>query len=269
MTIIAASDFSELAENAVDYAADVARLVDGNLVVFHSFTLSIHAANSGISAEHFRELFEERKQRLKIRAKELSETFGISVKHEISFAFVEDELKRLIEKYKARLVVLGMNQKSLEQDLLGNRTANMIKDLKIPILAVPQHARFAGTKKLLFACDVSREIPEKIWEKIKDAVMNLQGEVEIFSVNEKVEELQAGTIRREQFNRNMGGINYLYKNVQSNDVIGEIEKEIMASDADILIMVPQKYGFWESIVHRSKTREMASGLDIPLLSIPG
>ncbi|HBI90470.1 MAG TPA: universal stress protein, partial [Sphingobacterium sp.] len=28
-----------------------------------------------------------------------------------------------------------------------------------------------------------------------------------------------------------------------------------------------KYGFWSSLTHRSKTRMMASGLDVPLLTI--
>jgi hypothetical protein len=51
-------------------------------------------------------------------------------------------------------------------------------------------------------------------------------------------------------------------------VIWEIEKEIIDSNSNLLVMIPKKYGFWESLIHRSKTREMASGLNIPMLSIP-
>ncbi|MNX96122.1 hypothetical protein D3C86_1284240 [compost metagenome] len=61
---------------------------------------------------------------------------------------------------------------------------------------------------------------------------------------------------------------YIYKTVRSNAVINEIEKEIKRYQADILVMVPKKYGFWDSLVHKSKTRIMASGLDVPLLSFP-
>lgn len=47
-----------------------------------------------------------------------------------------------------------------------------------------------------------------------------------------------------------------------------IAAEIKEIKADFLVMMPQKRGFWEAVVHRSKTRLMASGLQIPLLSIP-
>src|SRR5690606_23229824 len=63
-------------------------------------------------------------------------------------------------------------------------------------------------------------------------------------------------------------VEYTYKNYNSDDVIKAIKDEIQRLDAELLIMIPRKYGFWESLVRRSKTRMMASGLSIPLLSIP-
>ena len=59
-----------------------------------------------------------------------------------------------------------------------------------------------------------------------------------------------------------------YKNLGSNNVVQAIENEIKEVNAKLLIMIPQKHGFWESMIHRSKTRIMASDLSIPLLSIP-
>ena len=64
------------------------------------------------------------------------------------------------------------------------------------------------------------------------------------------------------------GTNYYYKNVASNVIIEAIQDEITQINADLLIMVPHKYGFWDSLVHISKTRKMASRSEIPLLSLP-
>jgi hypothetical protein len=64
------------------------------------------------------------------------------------------------------------------------------------------------------------------------------------------------------------GIDYYYKNVQSDSIIEGIANEVKSVAADLLIMVPEQHGFWGSMVHRSKTRIMASGLNIPLFSIP-
>ncbi len=96
-------------------------------------------------------------------------------------------------------------------------------------------------------------------------------EVEFFSVDAKLDDLKQEQDRlllsstlEEEFQQ----VKYLYKTVKSNAVINEIKKEINIYNADILVMVPQKYGFWDSLVHKSKTRIMAAGLDIPLLSFP-
>lgn len=64
------------------------------------------------------------------------------------------------------------------------------------------------------------------------------------------------------------GISHYYKNVLSDNVVAAIKEEIVNTQADTLVMVPHKYGFWESVIHRIKTSIMASGSNIPLLSIP-
>jgi len=56
--------------------------------------------------------------------------------------------------------------------------------------------------------------------------------------------------------------------VHSASIIGQIKKDIHDFGSELLIMVPEKRGFWDSLLHRSKTRIMAVGLDIPLLSLP-
>lgn len=97
----------------------------------------------------------------------------------------------------------------------------------------------------------------------------LKVEVEFFSVDEKVEYLieEQGKINRNDTEA-FQNVKFVYKSIRSNSVVNAIKQEIKNYEADILVMVPQKYGFWDSLVHISKTRIMAAGLDIPLLSLP-
>jgi len=271
-TIIVATDFSEVAENAVEYAAAVAKQNNARLVLFNSFTIPFHAANTLLPGASIQRLMIENEIRLIERALSIFYTYEIEVSHESSFPFLEEGLSSLITKYNAELVVLGMTAKTLEQDLWGNTTTSAIKKLNFPVLAVPLHAKFEGTRKILFACDVFHGVSEQVLARVKEVATSLsESEVEIFNVNDKVEELKTEThisTAVHAINEGLEGITYYYKNVRSNEVIKEIEKEIIEFNADLLIMVPKKYGFWSSIVHRSKTRIMASGLNIPLLSIP-
>ncbi|CAD0004685.1 universal stress protein [Flavobacterium chungangense] len=267
--IIAATNFSDTANNAVTYAAGFAKATGTKLILFHSFSLSIHSANSRISSEGMQQELDQTSLRLERLGTEIATLFEIEVECFCNYSFLEDQLHNLIEDTNAQLVVMGMADRSLEQDLMGNATTAIIKNTNIPVLAVPANARFLNLKKILFAFDnESLSSIEKLSWFASIAEL-LKAEVEFFSVNEKVEEL---LLEQEKINsqeeQSYMEVKFVYKNIRSGAVINEIKKEIKNYNADILVMVPQKYGFWDSIVHISKTRIMASGLDIPLLSLP-
>ena len=271
ITFLVATDFSAIAENAVDYAAALAKQFQARIILFNAFVIPVHAANSLLNAASFQDLLDENQNKLKERAELIGRTYKIQVGYESSYSFVEDELKSLLLKYGASLVVLGMSTKTLEQDLLGNTTTAAIKKMKFPVLAVPLGARFNGMKKVLFACDVLRGVPVKVLDKVREIATELNAQIEVFFVDERIEELKntnAGMLAIDVISDGLDGVTYSHKNVRSNAVIREIEKEILVFQAELLIMVPKKYGFWASLVHKSKTRMVASGLDIPLLSIP-
>ena len=270
-TIIVATDFSVVAENAVEYAAAIAKNHHAKLILFNSFALPVHAANTLLPAHSIQHMINDNMDKLTVRAAALTEKYNIEVVPESIFSFIEDELTGLFNKHKGDVLVLGMAARTTEQDLWGNTTTSAIRKLKFPVLAVPLGAVFDGIRKVLFACDELSSVPDHILARIKDLPATVEAEVEIFHVDDTVEELKAddkNLLSVNVMNDEMDGITYYYKNVKSNAVIKEIAKEVIAYKANLLVMVPKKHGFWSSIVHRSKTRMMAAGLDIPLLSIP-
>ena len=271
LTIIAATNFSPIASNAVNYAAALAKATGAKLVLFNSFSLSVHSANSLITADAMQKQITKATSRLETFGAELAALFKIEVDSFCSYSLLEVELASIIKNTEASLVVMGMAERSFEQELLGNSTTLVIKNVDIPVLAVPENARFQGIKKILYACDTLNFTSIKRLSWLKQTVSSLEAEVEFFSVDAKLDDLKQEQDRlllsstlEEEFQQ----VKYLYKTVKSNAVINEIKKEINIYNADILVMVPQKYGFWDSLVHKSKTRIMAAGLDIPLLSFP-
>jgi len=271
MNILAATDFTDLATHASAYAAGIAKLRKSKLILFNLFTPSIHALNSQFSAENFQRMYDRTRDRLQEKADALSKEFDIEVIAELSFISMDEALDTIIGKHEVSLLVFGMNEKTWDIELLGDTTTAVIKNCRVPTLAVPFKASFDHLKKILFATDLVEELPQPIIERIRIVAETIGGEVEVFNVDKKVAELKAensDALAINAIDSGLQGINYYYKNVKSNAVIREIEKEIKQTKADLLIMVPKKYGFGASIVHRSKTGIMASGLNIPLLSIP-
>lgn len=268
-TFIVATDFSPTAENAVEYAAAGASIIQGKIVLFNSFKLPLHASNTILSVENVQHMVDKNKHALEQRAETLRKAYDIDVQIESTLLNIEDEIERLMTKHQAEMVVMGMAKRSIEQDLLGNTTTNIIQKLKFPVLAIPEGVTFNGVKKILYACDVVRGIHKTVLDRIKEMAKNWNAEVEVFSAQQELAKLLDEPLHPvNQLKDDMQGIQYFYKNVESNAIIKEIRKEILEYKPDLVIMVPNRYGFWASVVHRSKTRMMAAGLDVPLLSVP-
>ncbi|OOV17597.1 universal stress protein [Flavobacterium sp. LM4] len=268
-SIIAATNFTATASNAVNYAAAFAKVKGSRLILFNSFTLSIHSSNSRISGDNMQLELNNSEERLKHLADDIARLYSIEVESLCLYSSLEEELPLLIEKNQTELVVMGMAERSIEQDLLGNSTTWVIKNVDIPVLAVPHSARFVSEKKILFAFESRNleSIQKLSW--FSQTAEALKAEVEFFSVDHRVEEMieqQQEVIGEKEQSEQRA--EYRFKSIRSSDVVREIKKEIENYNADMLVMVPQKYGFWDSMVHISKTRTMASGLQIPLLSLP-
>lgn len=268
LTIIAATNYSETARNAVIYAAGLAKSTNSKLLLFNAFGLSIHSSNSLISADEMQIQLDKAVLKLKNLGKEIADLFKIEVETFCSFSFIEEELSILIENTDADLVVMGMAERTFEQELLGNTTTAVIKNIDIPVLAVPRKARFNKISRILYACDTLSFSATKRFNWIANLMGDFGFEIEFFSVDESVLELKKRSMQPKSNETEFEDVKYIYKTVKSNDVINEIEKEIKHYNADILVMVPKKYGFWDSLVHKSKTRIMAAGIDIPMLSFP-
>lgn len=272
-TIIAATDFSPEGENALEYAGALSRDLGAKVVIFNSYSLPPYVANSLFPSEMMHMVAEQNERILDERAAELAGKYGIEVACECSLLLqVQEQLKGIYDKYAADVIVMGAGPATIAQDIFGNTTTSAIMKHYYPVIAVPYDTEYTGIKKILFASDEERGIHKTVSGHIKALASKLNAEVEIFRVEESVQKLQeiaTGAIPTpDEYDDELEGVPHYYRNVESNAVVKEIEEEIKRIGADLLIMVPHQYGFWKSLIHRSKTRMMASRCEIPLLSIP-
>lgn len=270
-TLIVAFDYSKESNSATDFAIQTAKEIDARVVLFHLHNSSMDLINSRVATFSVADALENYKKYAREHVEKLQKKFNYPLELEWATGNFHDELKKVIEKYQARAVVMGMPEKSLEQELLGNTTTSAINKLGIPVLAVPHGTQYSGVKQILFACDVEKGVEEQVLQRVRDVAMSYGAEVTVFYVQKKVKDLETAAAQPpllKILEDGLEGVSYTYKNVSSNAVIQSIHDEVKNIQADLLIMVPQKHGFWASMVHRSKTRQMASHSDVPLFTIP-
>lgn len=267
--IIIATDYSAEAENAAEFAAAVAAEQGHELILFNYSEISIHVLNARVSGSAIDEMLEIYHDNVKKAAQALSKKYNVKVTPYLASGNFYESLVACINQFEATAVIMGMANRSVEQDLLGNTTTSTIHKLQFPILAVPITTKYHGIRKILFACDMEKGVEDKVLQNVHEIATAFGATVEVVYVKDKIEELQ-GEEEAEHvaIEKTFMGINYYYKNIQSRKIIHAIQDELNETSADLLIMAPYKYGFWDSMVHRSKTRMMASGNNVPLLSLP-
>lgn len=148
-TIIVCTDFSREAENAVHYAASIAKENQYNLVLFNLQSVSIHALNAQASADFFYEQTLKNQKKLSDKANELNTIYSIETEFHLASGNFIEELNNCIKITNCDFIVMGMAEKTLEQRLLGNTVTKAIHRIKKPILIVPGHIEYTGVRKIL------------------------------------------------------------------------------------------------------------------------
>lgn len=269
-TLIVAFDYSKESNSATDFGIQTAKDIGARVVLFHLHNSSMDMINSRVATFSVADALENYKKLAQEHVEKLQKKYNYPMELEWVTGNFHDELKKVIQKYEARAVVMGMPEKSLEQELLGNTTTSAINKIGIPVLAVPLGTQYSGVKQILFACDVEKGVEEQVLQRVREVAMSYGAEVTVFYVQKKVKDLESASKTApilKILEDGLEGVTYTYKNVSSNAVIQAIHEEVKNTQADLLMMVPQKHGFWASVVHRSKTRQMASHSDVPLFTI--
>lgn len=271
-TIIVATDFSENANNALQYAGALAAYANASVVLFNAFQIPVHASNARISAAGVNELLNLSKVQLEKLALEASQKFGIKVDVKIKLEDLSEGLDALVTGVKADLVVMGMHANDWSDRLFGNTTTAIIRSANYPLLVVPPDAVFTEVKKILYAFDSSRLTSPATLSFLSAFASRFKAEVQVFHVV-KPKRSMATEIESEkkvcpEIEAALGNVTHSYKDVVEPIVIQGIEKGVKESGADLLVMVPHKLNMWESLLNQSTTRSMCLRTNIPLLILP-
>jgi len=130
-TILAPIDFSEASVNALSFAAELSKRTSARLFV-------INVLQNGESET-------ETKDKLKAIESDLKKSFSSDLKFESSFAHGDfvSALKKVISVQRPDLVVMGTKGASgLKRILIGSNTVHIISSTRMPVLVIPEVARF-------------------------------------------------------------------------------------------------------------------------------
>lgn len=270
-TIIVATDYSAEAQNALTYAACLAKQSHSKIALYNAYRITIHAANGLISPETITKLVKENREILKHTAAQISKKYQIPVEYYTKYSSVEEGLHELAVQLRADMVIMGMRSNSLEYKLFGNTTISVIKNASYPVLVVPEGATYKNLERIVFACDY-HSITDNALHILKQLALKFHAELQILHVGTSTLATRTPSSKKavlKEIDTALEGINYSICELEDEDVERGIIKGLKAFGADMLLMAHHKKGFWTSIFTKSRTRGMALVVEIPLLALEG
>jgi len=267
-TILVATDFSDPAKNAVEYATHIAKETDAELILFSVYKLSIHASNSLATTTHVDDLMKKKEDQLNALAKKLSDQYKITVRWELRKDDPIADLKSYTKAHPVDLVVMGIESNLIEYKLLGNTTTAAIKLLQFPLLVVPDDIDFTEISKVMYACESSYIKNSDQLDFLKKFIKAFNAKLEIFQVLTKDSEELIDVGLERLLDESLEDVEHSYRYVCSPKVGDGIKDGLDHCHADLLVMIPHKRGFFQSIFKKSHTSQMTVETRIPLLAIP-
>lgn len=259
-TILALADFSDVSTNALSFAAELSKRATTSLII-----VNILQKDNGE---------EETINKLKTIEADLKKSFGSDLKCESSIAHgnLIPTLNKIIAARRPDLIVMGTKGASgLKKILIGSNTVNVIAKTTVPVLVIPEVARFEnflnkGKNRIVLATDLDILENEDALGILKEiALLIIAPKVRVLSVRPKNTGLpdlkrlvrdfflsffnpEIETERVTVFSSNViSGINfYLNENM----------------DTGLIAMIARDSGH---LIQKHYTREMASHTHLPLL----
>jgi nucleotide-binding universal stress UspA family protein len=268
-TIVVATDYSATANNALQFGAGLARVFNAELVLLNVFHPSVHVSNSLVTPDAIDHIIKNNENRLRELALVTSYENQINVSSVSKAADTIEALEEYVATHAVDLVVMGMDSSLLEYKLFGNTTTAAIRSLKFPLLVVPNDIPFKGIQRIVYACEYSYLSEDNHLDLLKEVTRKFNARLQILHVQTKPEPALASVGDQIlAIDTRMEDVEHTYSVIENPSVGNGIVQGLKAWNADLLVMVPHKAGFWESFLKGSATREMALRTRVPLLVLP-
>jgi nucleotide-binding universal stress UspA family protein len=260
-TILTLVDFSDASMNAVSFAAELSKRSAARLLI-------VNIVGKGKDED-------KAKNKLKAMVAGLIKTFDSELKCESVLAQgnLITALKKLIEAQQPDLIVMGTKGASgLKKLLIGSNTVKVISKTSIPVLVIPERARFKnylkkGKNRIVLATDLDSLENEGALDILKEiARFIIEPKIRVLSVRSK----NAGLSDSKRMERDF--LLSVFKpeietervTIFSGSVIGGINFYLSQrkGDTGLVAMIARDSG---KLVQKHYTREMASHTHLPLL----
>ncbi len=270
--ILCPTDYSQAAINAVEYAAQLAKNIEAELIllqILEAYKLQdIANVSSGFSpAVEKRE--NEAQKKLEAYSQAVEEEFSVKCHARVKSytSGVDTALKKEVERENYDLIVMGTNgADDLRQFYFGTHTYNVLRNSTTPFLIVPEECPFKEFKDIIYALDYI-EGNETALKNLMQFSRDFNPNITVLHISEKPTAISQQVFRsfKNILEDSLGDSRIRFQRIVEEDTPLAIDNYTMDTDADLLVLLTKKYSLTERIFHTSLTKKLSFIASYPML----
>lgn len=268
--ILFPTDFSETALQAFRYAHALAQSFgEVEIKIVHVFMPAIESEYPNF-APPVAEYMKSREEMLQNFVEECRQQeegdIALQIASELLIGFPAEEIVKQGEAFD--LIVMGTTGQTHPLDrIFGSVSSAVARRSDQPVLLVPHKAAFRQMKHILYATNYE-SANETTIEQLMDFNANFNACIHFVHVREDGENNYNKT-KEDVFDELLGegeiGFSFEMADIEGESVVESLGEYAKEHAIDLVVLVNQRRNFWESIFHKSQTKEMALTTHIPML----
>lgn len=271
--ILVPTNFLDYAVNAAEYAVQLAQQYDAKVTLFHTYHIPV--VDPLIPSEYLSELAgtaEKTAERsISQQVEDLKEAYpsmAENVVYQISMGFAADEILSIAHTMGVDAIVMGTRHgDKIQRILLGSVLGTILEKANVPVIVVPESAKFKGIKNILFASEFNDSEDVDSINRVLDFTSKLDATLYSLHIQE-TEPDENDTVRIQNikalYESKLGSGKVHFENIAYDNILEGLNKFSKVNDIDLTVMVTHKRNFFEKLFDRSLTKQMAHKTDVPL-----
>ena len=270
--ILVPTDFSKTANNAKEYAIQLALSFNAEIILLNAFQVPYTGAGTGSLVNIDKIALDNSEREMKANMDMLENTYSdIKFSSFCTDGFIVDSIKTYSEKNNIDLIVMGtVGTSGFVGNLLGSNTSALIGSTQTPVIVVPGNAKAQRPQQIIVATDLTHSGDEKLFDVLRKIGMNYKAEIEFLFIGEDDDKVsnKINKLKAANFDEKFDAKYRKFHFKESDDIEDEILDYIEDNDVDLLTVISQKRGFLEDIFHQSVSKSLVKKADLPILVLP-
>jgi len=266
-TVLITTDFSAASRHALDYACALLHDKPVTLDLLHVFTIPVTYTTDGVAIVAMGNAIEQAGNLMQDEVERVRHAYpGIRIEGRVIAGSFLETLQQEARLTHALFMILGTA--GFGDIYLGDADPlEALRSIPVPVLFIPLGAAFHPIRNIAFACNYAHTGPETPVQGIVDWVRFMDAALDVVHTDAEPQGFNEQQATGEQWLKaRLSLLNPRYHWIQDADVIRGLSSFLSSGGFDCLMVVPRRYGIWQNMFHRSRTKALARLNRIPIIA---